>query len=78
MPVYEYQCDRCSSRFDVRCGLEDRNGARCPSCGGKSRRLFSAVPIIFNGSGFYTTDNRKNGSTPEKSKEAVTSGEKTD
>jgi putative FmdB family regulatory protein len=78
MPVYEYQCDQCSSRFDVRCGWDEGAEARCPSCGGESRRQFSAVPIIFNGSGFYTTDNRRNGSTPEKKKEAVASGEKTD
>jgi len=30
----------------------------CPSCGGKSRRVIHAPPIIFKGSGFYVTDNR--------------------
>ena len=28
----------------------------CPSCSGEARRLFHAVPVIYKGSGFYTTD----------------------
>jgi len=31
----------------------------CPRCQGKARRIIHSVPIIFKGSGFYTTDNRK-------------------
>ena len=33
----------------------------CPKCQGKARRVLHSVPIIFKGSGFYTTDNRKGG-----------------
>ena len=32
----------------------------CPRCGGKAQRIFSPVPIIFKGSGFYATDSRGN------------------
>ena len=32
-----------------------------PSCGGESRRVIHAPPILFKGSGFYVTDNRKSG-----------------
>lgn len=65
MPVYEYQCEDCSKLFDLRRSFDDAAEACCPGCGGKARRIYSAVPIIFNGSGFYVTDNRKNGSQPE-------------
>jgi hypothetical protein len=30
----------------------------CPACGGRLRKLFSAVGIVFKGSGFYRTDSR--------------------
>ena len=77
MPTYEYQCEECSERFDKRCSFDDLARVRCPRCEGEAQRLFSAVPIIFNGSGFYATDNRKDGS-PEKKREAVASGTKSD
>ncbi len=78
MPTYDYQCEECSERFDQRCSFDDLARVRCPRCEGEARRLFSAVPIIFNGSGFYATDSRKNGSPAEKKGEAVASGEKSD
>jgi len=34
----------------------------CPACGGRLRKVFSAVGIVFKGSGFYRTDSR-NGSS---------------
>ena len=68
MPFYEYECNDCSSQFEMRCGF-DESEMPCPQCQGKARRIFSAVPIIFKGSGFYVTDSRKNGSTPEQSKD---------
>ncbi len=70
MPVYEYRCEGCSTLFDLRRSFEDESEAHCPRCGGKARRLFSPVPVIFNGSGFYITDNRKNGSQPKGTKSA--------
>jgi len=76
MPIYEYQCEECSTQFDARCGFDERTETRCPSCDGRTRRLFSVVPIIFNGSGFYVTDNRKNGQGAEKTKVASGSAEK--
>ena len=30
----------------------------CPSCGGSLRKVFSAVGVVFKGSGFYRTDSR--------------------
>jgi putative FmdB family regulatory protein len=59
MPLYEYQCSACANRFEVRQRVADDPIAVCPSCGGAVRRVFHPVGIIFKGSGFYVTDNRK-------------------
>ena len=58
MPVYEYECTRCPSRFEVKRGFDEDSPVSCPSCGSRARRLFSPVPVIFKGSGFYATDSR--------------------
>jgi len=31
----------------------------CPQCQEEARRVIRSVPIIFKGSGFYTTDSRQ-------------------
>jgi len=59
MPIYEYECERCRLRFELRRHFGEDGGTPCPQCGSEARRLFSPVPIIFKGSGFYVTDNRK-------------------
>ncbi|MFC2058850.1 FmdB family zinc ribbon protein [Chloroflexota bacterium] len=56
MPVYDYQCDSCHSCFEQRQGFDADPVAICPECQGRARRLFRPVPIIYKGSGFYTTD----------------------
>ena len=62
MPVYEYKCTKCSHQFELKRSFGEDSSAPCPICEGEGRRLFSPVPIIFKGSGFYVTDNRaKNG-----------------
>jgi len=59
MPIYEYECQKCSLRFEVRKHFGEDGATPCPQCGTEAHRLFSPVPIIFKGSGFYVTDNRK-------------------
>ena len=56
MPVYEYECDNCCHRFELRQSFEDDSVVTCPQCQGSARRIFSPVPIIFKGQGFYVTD----------------------
>ena len=75
MPVYEYECEVCRKRFDIRRGFDDESVTECPECGGRAHRLFTAVPIIFNGSGFYITDNRRNGAGSDKNKGSVPAAE---
>ncbi len=57
MPVYEYECESCSYRFEMKQGFDDNPVATCPRCECNARRIFSPTPIIFKGSGFYVTDN---------------------
>ena len=59
MPIYEYECNDCHFRFERKQRFDEEPIAMCPTCQGKARRIIHSVPIIFKGSGFYTTDNRK-------------------
>jgi putative FmdB family regulatory protein len=68
MPIYEYECGHCLFRFEVRHRFEEEPQVMCPRCQGRARRVFHSTPVIFKGSGFYITDNRKS-KEPEKSQE---------
>lgn len=59
MPIYEYECGSCHFHFERKQRFDEEPVAMCPKCGGKARRVIHSVPIIFKGSGFYTTDSRK-------------------
>jgi putative FmdB family regulatory protein len=56
MPLYEYQCDACSHRFEVIQKYSDAPVDVCPKCGGTVRKLLSSPAIQFKGSGWYITD----------------------
>ena len=60
MPIYEYECTGCACRFELKQSFDDNTSVSCPQCGDKAGRIFSPVPIIFKGSGFYSTDSRGN------------------
>ena len=63
MPTYSYRCTECSTAFDIQQAFTDDALTECPSCQGRLRKIFSAVGVTFNGSGFYRTDSRSSGST---------------
>ena len=65
MPIYEYQCTKCSNQYEKREGFDAPAKQKCPSCGGKAQRVIHAPPIVFKGSGFYKTDSR--GAPPSES-----------
>ena len=56
MPTYGYKCDNCGNVFDVRQRFQDEPRYECPKCQHIARRTFHAPPVIYKGSGFYTTD----------------------
>ncbi len=58
MPTYSYRCTGCSAEFDIQQAFSDSALTTCDACGGALRKLFSAVGVTFNGSGFYRTDSR--------------------
>ena len=58
MPTYQYQCHKCKTKFEIRQTFNYKSTAICPLCHGNAGRLFSPVPIIFKGPGFYVTDCR--------------------
>ena len=58
MPIYEYECEKCLLRFELKRSFGEDGRGYCPRCGSEARRLFSPIPIIFKGSGFYQTDYR--------------------
>ena len=65
MPLYEYQCESCSHRFERIQKFSDPPADTCPQCSGKVRKLISSPAIQFKGSGFYITDYGKQGSSKE-------------
>jgi putative FmdB family regulatory protein len=58
LPTYDYECPKCLDRFEQRRSFSDESKVKCPKCQREARRLFSPVPIIFKGSGFYVTDHK--------------------
>ena len=56
MPLYEYQCDACSHRFERIQKFSDPPADTCPTCGGTVKKLLSSPAIQFKGSGWYITD----------------------
>lgn len=62
MPTYSYRCTVCQNAFDIQQSFSDASLSVCPACGGALRKIFSAVGVTFNGSGFYRTDSRASGS----------------
>jgi len=67
MPLFEYQCDQCGVRFERLQRKADSTITKCPECGGAVRRLLQPPGIIFKGSGFYVTDNRRSNAGSRRS-----------
>jgi putative FmdB family regulatory protein len=58
MPTYEYECQTCHQRVEAVQRFTDPALTVCEHCGGELRKVFSAVGVVFKGSGFYKTDSR--------------------
>ncbi len=58
MPTYEYECQSCHQRVEAVQKFSDPDLTVCANCGGELRKVFSAVGIVFKGSGFYKNDSR--------------------
>ena len=62
MPTYQYTCTECGEPVEVVQKFTDEPLTVCSVCGGRLRKVFSPVGIVFKGSGFYRTDSRKGSS----------------
>ena len=56
MPRYDYRCIQCDNHFELRQSFSEAGRGTCPECSGEGQRVYHAVPVIYKGSGFYTTD----------------------
>ncbi len=79
MPTYQYACTACGHQLEAVQSFSDDPLSECPECEGRLRKVYSAVGVVFKGSGFYRTDSRNGGKTGGASKPAETKSEsKTD
>ncbi|MER6977619.1 FmdB family zinc ribbon protein [Streptomyces carpinensis] len=76
MPTYQYQCTECGEGLEAVQKFTDDALTECPNCGGRLKKVFSAVGIVFKGSGFYRNDSRgsSSSSSAASSKSSSTSG----
>jgi putative FmdB family regulatory protein len=58
VPTYQYACTSCGEDLEVVQKFTDAALTECPACGGKLRKVYSPVGVVFKGSGFYRTDSR--------------------
>jgi putative FmdB family regulatory protein len=76
VPTYQYACTACGERLEAVQSFTDAPLTECPACSGALRKVFSAVGVVFKGSGFYKTDSRsaaKSGSS--STSESTSSGD---
>jgi putative FmdB family regulatory protein len=74
VPRYQYACTEpaCGHEFEAVQSFSDPALSACPVCEGRLRKVYSAVGVVFKGSGFYRTDSRsENGKKSSTDKEAA-------
>ncbi|MCX4813017.1 MULTISPECIES: FmdB family zinc ribbon protein [unclassified Streptomyces] len=78
MPTYQYQCTECGEGLEAVQKFTDDALTECPNCGGRLKKVYSAVGIVFKGSGFYRNDSRgsSSSSTPATPKPSTSSDSK--
>lgn len=64
MPVYDYDCAACGTRFEVIHGVHADSPAVCPVCGsGPVRKAVTAPAVHYKGSGWAKKERRSSSST---------------
>ncbi len=74
MPTYAYTCTACAHSLEAKQSFTDAALTECPECGGRLRKRFDAVGVVFKGSGFYRTDSRSDGKSGGSSSGSSGSG----
>ncbi|MCZ1016333.1 FmdB family zinc ribbon protein [Streptomyces noursei] len=73
MPTYQYQCTACGEGLEAVQKFTDDALTECPSCNGRLKKVFSAVGIVFKGSGFYRNDSRGSSSSSSPASSSTSS-----
>ncbi|MEU0952449.1 FmdB family zinc ribbon protein [Streptomyces niveus] len=74
MPTYQYQCTECGEGLEAVQKFTDDSLTVCPACEGRLKKVFSAVGIVFKGSGFYRNDSRGSSSSSTPAKVGASNG----
>jgi putative FmdB family regulatory protein len=74
VPTYQYRCTECGGQLEAVQKFTDDALTVHEDCGGRLRKVFSPVGIVFKGSGFYRTDSRKGSSATEPASSSAASG----
>ncbi|MFI6855913.1 FmdB family zinc ribbon protein [Streptomyces sp. NPDC050416] len=78
MPTYQYQCTECGEGLEAVQKFTDDALTECPSCKGRLKKVFSAVGIVFKGSGFYRNDSRGSSSSSAPASKSSSSSSSSD
>jgi putative FmdB family regulatory protein len=73
VPTYQYRCTECGGELEAVQKFSDDPLTVHDECGGRLRKVFSPVGIVFKGSGFYRTDSRKGSTASEPASTASSS-----
>jgi putative FmdB family regulatory protein len=73
VPTYQYQCTECGEGLEAVQKFTDDALTECPNCSGRLKKVFSAVGIVFKGSGFYRNDSRGSSSSSSPASKPSTS-----
>jgi putative FmdB family regulatory protein len=74
VPTYQYRCTECGGQLEAVQKFTDEPLTVHDDCGGRLRKVFSPVGIVFKGSGFYRTDSRKGSTASEPASSSAASG----
>lgn len=78
MPTYQYACTACDDQLEVAQKFTDDPLTECAACGGRLRKVFAPVGVVFKGSGFYHNDSRAEGATGKASESSGHGAESSD
>jgi len=65
MPIYEYECSKCSKTIEVIQKFSDKPLRKHGGCGGNLTKLISASGFHFKGTGWYVTDYARKGQSQD-------------
>ena len=80
MPIYEYKCNKCNKISEVLQKVSDKPLSKCPSCGGKVKKLMSHNSFQLKGGGWYVTDykGKNSNDAPASSTDTATAATSSD